>query len=179
MTSENLGNGMSWVIPLLIFSVFFHAHLKKVRVFEVFVEGAKEGFWTAIRLIPYLIGIYVAVGIFRQSGAIDFLVMLFSPLLNLLEIPTESFFLTIVRSLSGPAALGMTMEIFDTYGPDSFMGRLASTLMGSSDTTFYIIAVYFGSVGIKNTRYAIPLGLFADFTSLLASVYIVTKIFMP
>jgi len=177
MTSEMLGNGTSWVIPIVMFVVFFHAYLKKVSVFEVFVEGAMEGFMMALKLIPYLIAIYVAVGIFRQSGAIDLLVRLLSPLLDLIKAPTEALLLSIVRSLSGPAALGMMMEIFDAYGPDSFMGRLASTLMGSSDTTFYIIALYFGSVGIKKTRYAIPLGLFADLASLLASVYIVRTLF--
>jgi len=177
MTSEMLGTGSSWVIPIVIFVVFSYAYIKKVSVFEVFVEGAKEGFTMALKLIPYLIAIYVAVGIFRQSGAIDLLVKSLAPLLNIIKAPTEALLLSIVRSLSGPAALGMMMEIFYVHGPDSYMGRLASTLMGSSDTTFYIIALYFGSVGIKKTRYAIPLGLFADLASLLASIYIVRTLF--
>ncbi|HHW03231.1 MAG TPA: spore maturation protein [Thermoanaerobacterales bacterium] len=178
MTAEMLGTNVSWVIPVLIFVVFIYAHAKKIRIFETFVEGARDGLFMAARIVPYLIGIYVAVGVFRESGAIDILVNLLSPLLSLVGAPAEVLFLTIVRSLSGPAALGMMLEIFDTHGPDSFIGRLASTLIGSTDTTFYIIAVYFGSVGIRNTRYSIPVGLFADFASFLASVFIVRKMYL-
>lgn len=178
MTAEMLGASVSWVIPILMFVVFVYAHIKKVRVFETFVEGAKDGFFMAVKLIPYLIGIYVAVGIFRESGAIDILVSLLSPILSIVKAPTEVLLLSIVRSLSGPAALGMMLEIFDAHGPDSFIGRLAATLIGSTDTTFYIVAVYFGSVGVRNARYSIPVGLFADFASFLASVYIVRKMFL-
>jgi len=178
LTAEMLGASVSWIIPIMIFVVFIYAHVKKVRVFETFVEGAKDGFLMAVKLIPYLISIYVAVGIFRESGAIDVLVDMLSPILSVVKAPTEVLFLSIVRSLSGPAALGMMLEIFDAHGPDSFIGRLASTLIGSTDTTFYIIAVYFGSVGIRNTRYSIPVGLFADFTGFVASVYIVRKMFL-
>ncbi|TYP56724.1 spore maturation protein [Thermosediminibacter litoriperuensis] len=169
--------GFSWIIPFIISAVFLHGLIKKVRVFEVFVEGAREGFLIAIKLIPYLVGIYVAVGIFRESGAVDLMVKVLHPIVDFFEVPADALFLSIARSLSGPAALGMMLEIFDAHGPDSFMGRLASTLVGSTDTTFYIIAVYFGSVGVRKTRYAIPVGLFADFTSLVASVYIVKKMF--
>jgi spore maturation protein B len=177
MTAEALGMSFSWIIPLMILVVFSHAHMRGVRIFEVFVEGAREGFMMAVRLVPYLIAIYVAVGIFRESGAIYILVELLSPVLNFFKAPTEAFFLSIVRTLSGPAALGMMLEIFDAHGPDSFMGRLASTLVGSTDTTFYIVAVYFGSVGIRNTRYAIPLGIIADIAGFVASVYIVRRLF--
>ncbi|WP_422444687.1 spore maturation protein [Thermoanaerobacterium sp. DL9XJH110] len=177
MTAEALGMSFSWIIPLMILVVFSHAYMKGVRIFEVFVEGAREGFMMAVRLVPYLIAIYVAVGIFRESGAIYILVELLSPVLNFFRVPTEAFFLSIVRTLSGPAALGMMLEIFDAHGPDSFMGRLASTLVGSTDTTFYIVAVYFGSVGIRNTRYAIPLGIIADIGGFVASVYIVRRLF--
>ncbi|AYO29877.1 MAG: spore maturation protein [Thermoanaerobacteraceae bacterium] len=178
MITEMLETAAPLVIPFMIFVVFIYAHIKKVDIFEIFVEGAKDGFMMAIKLIPYLVGIYVAVGIFRESGAIDILVGLFSPILSIIKAPTEVLFLSIVRSLSGPAALGMLLEIFDKYGPDSFIGRLGSTLIGSTDTTFYIIAVYFGSVGIRNPRYSIPVGLFADFASFVASVYIVRKLFL-
>jgi len=177
LTAEMLGTSVSWVIPILIFVVFVYAHVKKIRIFETFVEGARDGLFMAVRLIPYLIGIYVAVGIFRESGAIDILVNMLSPILSIVKAPAEVLFLSVVRSLSGPAALGMMLEIFDTHGPDSFIGRLASTLIGSTDTTFYIIAVYFGSVGVQKTRYSIPVGLFADFASFLASVYIIRKMF--
>lgn len=178
MTSEMLGESFSWFIPGLIFIVFLYGHIKGVRIFEVFIEGAQEGFIMAVKLIPYLIGIYVSVGIFRESGAVDILVKLLSPILKVIKAPTDALLLSIIRSLSGPAALSMTMEIFDTHGPDSFIGRLASTMLGSSDTTFYIIAVYFGSVGIRKTRYSVLLGLLADFASFVASVYIVRKVFL-
>lgn len=170
--------GFSWVIPGLILITFVYGYIKGVQVFEVFVEGAKEGFSMAVKLIPYLIGIYVAVGIFRESGAIDLLVKLFSPILTLVKAPADALFLSIVRTLSGPAALGMMLEIFDAHGPDSFIGRLASTLIGSTDTTFYIIAVYFGSVGIKKTRHSIAAGMLADFAGFVASVYIVRRMFL-
>lgn len=176
--ADILDSGFTWFIPALIFMVFFYGHIKRVKVFEVFVEGARDGFLMAVKLIPYLIGIYVAVGIFRESGGVEFLVEILSPILSIVKAPTDALFMSIVRSLSGPAALGMMLEIFDVHGPDSFIGRLSSTLLGSSDTTFYIIAVYFGSVGIRKTRYAIPIGLFADFTSFVASVYIVRKLFL-
>jgi len=167
----------SWILPFVIAAVFLHGLMNNVRVFEVFTEGAQEGLQLAIKLIPYLLGIYVAVGIFRESGAVDLMVRLLNPLIRLLDIPAEALFLSIVRTLSGPAALSMMAEIFDTYGPDSYLGRLASTLTGSTDTTFYIIAVYFGSVGIKKTKYAVPVGVMADFASLIASVYIVKRLF--
>jgi spore maturation protein B len=178
MTPEVQGAGFSWFIPCLIFVVFFYGYIKKVKVFEVFIEGAQEGFFMSIKLIPYLIGMYVAVGIFRESGGVDILVKLLSPLLKIIKAPSDALFLSLVRSISGPAALSMTLEIFDIHGPDSFIGRLASTMLGSSDTTFYIIAVYFGSVGIQKTRYSIPVGLLADFTSFVASVYIVRRLFL-
>lgn len=176
--ADILQSSFNWVIPGLIFVTFVYAYMKGVHVFEVFVEGAKEGFFMAVKLIPYLIGIYVAVGIFRESGAINLLVKLFSPVLTIVKAPADALFLSIVRTLSGPAALGMMLEIFDVHGPDSFIGRLASTLIGSTDTTFYIIAVYFGSVGIKKTRHSVVAGVLADFTGFVASVYIVRKMFL-
>jgi spore maturation protein B len=178
MTAEGLEASFSWVLPVMIFIVFFYANIKKVRIFEVFVEGAKEGFLMSIKLLPYLVGIYVAIGVFRESGAVDIMVKLLSPILQVIKAPTDSLLLAVVRTLSGPAALGMMLEIFDSHGPDSFIGRLASTITGSTDTTFYIVAVYFGSVGIKNTRYSIPVGLIADFTGFVAAVYIVRRVFL-
>lgn len=170
--------GFSWVIPTMIFIVFIHAHIKGVKIFEEFVDGAAEGFMIAIKLIPYLVGIYVAVGIFKESGAIDLMAKILHPFIAIFKVPSDAFFMSIVRSFSGPAALGMTMDIFNSHGPDSFIGRLTSVLMGSTDTTFYIAAVYFGSVGIRDTRYAVPVGLFADFISFVASAYITRKMFL-
>ncbi|SHM04691.1 spore maturation protein B [Caldanaerovirga acetigignens] len=167
----------SWIIPVVMAAVFLHGLINNVRVFEAFTRGAQEGLQLAVKLVPYLLGIYVAVSIFRESGAVDLMVQVLNPVIRLLEIPAEALFLSVVRTLSGPAALSMMIEIFDTHGPDSYMGRLASTLMGSTDTTFYIIAIYFGSVGIKKTRYAIPVGIIADFAGLLASAHIAKLLF--
>lgn len=175
---DYLASGFSWVVPTMIFVVFIHAHTKGVKIFEEFIIGATEGLMMAIKLIPYLVGIYVAVGIFRGSGAIDIIARLLDPLITMFKVPSDAFFMSIVRSFSGPAALGMTMDIFDSYGPDSFVGRLASVLIGSTDTTFYIVAVYFGSVGVRNARYSVPVGLFADFISFIASAYITRKLFL-
>lgn len=176
--ADFIQSGFSFVIPGLILVIFVYAYAKGVQVFDTFVEGAKEGFLMAIKLIPYLVGIYVSVGIFRESGAIDILVTILSPVLKVVKAPADALFLSVVRTLSGPAAVGMMLEIFDAHGPDSFIGRLASTLIGSTDTTFYIIAVYFGSVGIKKTRHSVTAGVLADFAGFVASVYIVRKIFL-
>lgn len=173
-----LSGGFSWIVPAMIFVVFIHAHTKGIKIFEEFVKGATEGLLMAVKLIPYLVGVYVAVGIFKESGAIELTAKFLKPLISIFKVPSDAFFMSIVRSFSGPAALGMMMDIFDAYGPDSFVGRLASILMGSTDTTFYIVAVYFGSVGIRDTRYAVPVGLFADFISFVASAYITRKIFL-
>ena len=172
--SRDVGSKFSWFIPTDFYSVLY-GHIKRVRIFEVFVEGAQEGFMM-VKAIPTYRNICCCRNI-QRIGAVMCLKVL-SPILKVIKAPTDALFLSIVRSLSGPAALSMTMEIFDIHGPDSFIGRLASTMLGSSDTTFYIIAVYFGSVGIRKTRYAIPLGILADFVSFAASVYIVRKMFL-
>jgi len=176
--ADIVGQGFSWFIPALIFMVFLYGHVRRVKVFEVFVEGAWDGLTMSVKLIPYLVAIYVAVGIFRESGGVEILVDIFSPILKIIKAPADALFMSIVRSLSGPAALSMMLEIFEIHGPDSFIGKLSSTLLGSSDTTFYIVAVYFGSVGVQKTRYSIPVGILADFTSFVASVYIVRRLFL-
>jgi len=167
-----------WAVPLMIFAIFIYGYFKGVPIFDTFVEGAQEGLMISVKILPYLIAVYVAVGIFRESGAVRLFIYVFKPVLEVLGIPPEILLVSITRSLSGPAALGMAAEIFDTYGPDSFIGRLASCVIGSTDTTFYILAVYFASVGIKKTKYAIPVGLMADMAGLLGSVYIVNRVFM-
>lgn len=151
--------------------------IKKVKVYEVFIEGSKEGFDVAIRIIPYLVAMLVAIGIFRASGAMDVVVALLSPLTNLIGMPAETLPLALMRPLSGSGSLGIMTELMKVHGPDSFIGVLASTLYGSSETTFYILAVYFGSVNIKNTRHALPAGLLADFVGMVAGVLIVRLLF--
>jgi len=166
-----------WAIPMILLIVPVVAVLRGVKVYETFVDGAEAGFTTAIKTIPYLVAMLVAISIFRASGAMEVLVTNLSPLLNLVGLPAEVLPHAIMRPLSGGAALGIASDIIKTYGPDSFLGRLASTMQGSCDTTFYVLTLYFGSVGIKRYRYSIISGLVADLTTLAASVFIVRAVF--
>ncbi len=164
-------------IPLLIFVIVAIAAIRKVKVYEEFVDGAKEGFQVAIRIIPYLVAMLVAIGMFRASGAMDFLTSALSPITNAIGFPSELFPLAVVRNLSGSGSLGLMTDIVKTHGPDSFIGRLASTMMGSHETTFYVLAVYFGSVGVKRVRHAAIAGILADIVSVIASVILVRMLF--
>lgn len=166
-----------WAIPLTLLLVLLIAMLRGVQVFETFVEGAGEGFATAIKTIPYLVAMLVAINVFRASGSMDLMVRFLSPLLDRVGFPAEALAHAIMRPLSGSAALGIAADLIATHGPDSFIGQLVSTMQGSTDTTFYVLALYFGSVGVTRYRYAIVSGLAADLTTLAASVFIVQKIF--
>ncbi|MDD4237774.1 MAG: spore maturation protein [Desulfotomaculaceae bacterium] len=166
-----------WAIPVILLIVPLVAVLRGVKVYETFVEGAEAGFATAVKTIPYLVAMLVAISIFRASGAMEVLVAALSPLLSLIGLPAEVLPHAIMRPLSGGAALGIASDIIKTYGPDSFLGRLVSTMQGSCDTTFYVLTLYFGSVGIKKYRYSVLLGLVADLTTLVASVCIVRTLF--
>ena len=164
-------------IPFFILLFLGWGLVKKVKVYEVFVEGAKEGFTTAVRIIPFLVAMLFGIGIFRASGAMDFLVGMLSPITNLIGLPAEVLPLALLRPLSGSGSLGLMTELMKVHGPDSFIGVLASTMYGSTETTFYVLAVYFGSVGIRNTRHALPAGLIADFAGMLGAVFIVRILF--
>ncbi len=166
-----------WMIPTILFIVPLIAHFRGVKVFETFVEGAENGFETAIKIIPYLVAMLVAINVFRASGAMDLVTWLFAPLMKLIGAPVEILPMAIMRPLSGSGALGLATELINTHGPDSIIGRLASTMQGSTDTTFFILTLYFGSVGVYRYKYAIYSGLIADITSLLASIYIVNLVF--
>jgi spore maturation protein B len=167
----------SWAIPMILLLVPLVALIRGVKVFEAFVEGAENGFATAIKIIPFLVAMLVAISIFRASGALDLLVACVSPLLSLFGVPAEVLPHAVMRPLSGGAALGIATDLIENNGPDSFIGRLVSTMQGSSDTTFYVLTLYFGSVGVVRYRYAIYSGLAADFTTLAASIYITHKVF--
>jgi len=164
-------------IPLVLLLFLTWGFVKKVKVYEVFVEGAKEGFNVAVRIIPYLVAMLVAIGIFRASGAMELLTAVLSPLTNLIGMPAETLPMALMRPLSGSGSLGIMTELMKVHGPDSFIGILASTMYGSSETTFYVLAVYFGSVNIKNTRHAVPSGIIADVAGMLAAVGIVRLLF--
>jgi spore maturation protein B len=164
-------------IPLMIGVFLVWGFIKKVRVYEVFVEGAKDGFNTAIRIIPYLVAMLFAIGIFRASGAMDVLISIISPFTSLIGMPADALPMAFMRPLSGSSSLGIMTELMKTHGPDSFVGILASTMYGSSETTFYVLAVYFGSVSIKRTRHAVAVGLLADLAGMLAAVFICRILF--
>lgn len=162
---------------LIIFSVIIGfivlALRKKVNVYDAFIEGAKDGFQTAIMIIPYLIAILVAIGVFRTSGAMEWFISGVSWLFQTVGLNTDfipALPTALMKPLSGSGARGMMVDAMTTYGADSFVGRVACTIQGSADTTFYILAVYFGSVGIKNTRYALTCGLIADLVGIVASI---------
>jgi len=169
----------SIVSNLILFSIIISFILlgvkHKVNVYDSFIEGAKDGFKTAIKIIPYLVAILVAIGVFRASGAMDAFINAISWIFSHLGINTDfigALPTALMKPLSGSGARGMMVDAMTTYGPDSFVGRVASTLQGSTDTTFYILAVYFGSVGIRKTRYAVICGLLADFAGIIAAIFI-------
>ncbi|WRO22992.1 spore maturation protein [Metallumcola ferriviriculae] len=166
-----------WAIPFLLLVIPVAGFFRGVKVYESFVEGAEEGFETAVRIIPFLVGMLVAIGVFRASGAMAYFVKFINPIMMLIGAPGEVLPLAVMRPLSGGGALGIATELIGAHGPDSFIGRLASTMQGSTDTTFYVLTVYFGSVGIRRYRYAVTLGLIADITGLLASVFIINLLF--
>jgi spore maturation protein SpmB len=148
---------------------------KKVNVYEAFIEGAKEGFSVAIRIIPYLVAMLVGIGLFRTSGAMTYLVDALGNLVGWFGINTDfipALPTAFMKPLSGSGARGMMIDAMNTYGPDSFVGRLASVMQGSTETTFYVLAVYFGAVNIRKTRYAVTCGLIADITGIIAAIII-------
>ncbi|AVQ29718.1 spore maturation protein [Fusobacterium varium] len=167
-----------YAIPMIIFIIVGYAFLvKKVKVYEVFCEGAKEGFTTAIRIIPFLVAMLVAIGIFRSSGCIDIMMRVLDPVFSAIGMPGEVLPMAIMRPLSGGGATGIMNDLMLTYGPDSLIGRIASTMMGSTETTFYVLAVYFGAVSIRKTRHAVAAGLLADLAGLLTAVWICNVMF--
>lgn len=164
-------------IPLLVLVIVIHGAVKKVKIYEAFVEGAREGFNVGVRIIPYLVAMLVAIGIFRAGGALEFLTGLLAPVTGWIGMPSETLPMALMRPLSGSGALGIMAEILKVHGPDSLIGRMVSVMMGSGETTFYVLALYFGSVGITRTRQAVPAGLIADLVGILLSVWLVNWIF--
>jgi spore maturation protein B len=167
-----------WVLPALILGVPWFAHLRGVKVYEKFVEGAGQAFDITIRILPYLVAMLVAVAVFRASGALELIARMLGPVLGRVGFPAGLLPLVVIRPLSGNGALAALVEVLKLYGPDSFAGRLGSTLVGSTETTFYVIAVYFGSAGVKRFRYAVLVGLAADLAGTLAA-FILCRIAFP
>jgi spore maturation protein B len=175
--SQIVGEVSSWAIPVIFLLILGYGAIKRVKVYEVFVEGAKEGFNVAIKIIPYLVAILVAIAVFRGSGAMDWFIAGLTPLLKPLGVPPEVLPMYIVRPLSGSGALGVMSEGLKTYGPDSLLGNMLSTMMGSTETTFYVLAVYFGSVAIRRTRHALPAALLGDIAGLTMAVFVCNLFF--
>jgi spore maturation protein SpmA len=173
---ETVSNLVANVLLFGVIAAFIAlAVFRRVNVYEAFIEGAKEGFPVVIKIIPYLVAILVAIGVFRASGAMDFLVAGIGSAFGALGINTdfiEALPTALMKPLSGSGARGMMVDAMQTYGADSFVGRLASTFQGATDTTFYIIALYFGSVGVRKTRHAVTCGLIADFAGIVAAIFI-------
>jgi spore maturation protein B len=166
-----------FVIPVIVVGFPLYGLYKRVPVYESFVEGAKEGFNVAVRIIPYLVAILFAIGMFRASGAMDALVTALNPLLSLIGFPAEVLPMAIVRPLTGSGSAGLVADMINQYGEDSIFVKMAATMFGSTETTFYVIAVYFGAVNIKKTRHAVPAGLTADFAAMIVAVWVVRLLF--
>lgn len=163
-------------IPLLFFVIVGYAMIKRVKVYESFIEGGKEGFDIFLKILPYIIAIMVAIGMFQVSGALGFVSEQLAPLTLKVGMPAEVLPVALMRPLSGSGSLGLVAKVVHA-APDSFNARLASTMFGSTDTTFYIIALYFGSVGIKRIRHAMIAGLIADLAGVLAAVWVCHAVF--
>lgn len=166
-----------FVIPLIVVGFPLYGLYKRVPVYESFVEGAKEGFQVAVRIIPYLVAILFAIGMFRASGAMDFLVAALDPVLSVIGFPGEVLPMAIIRPLTGSGSAGLVADMINQYGEDSLFVKMAAVMFGSTETTFYVIAVYFGAINIKKTRHAVPAGLTADFAAMLIAVWSVRLLF--
>ena len=176
--ADMFNTGAKYIIPLLLASIpCYGLVVKKVKVYEVFVEGAKEGFNIALRIIPFLVAILVAIGMFRASGALDVLIGILASALNFIGFPPENLLLALMRPLSGSGSFGLLADLVKQYGPDSLFAKIGATMFGSTETTFYVLAVYFGSVGVKKVRHALLAGLIADLVGIFSAVYICRFLF--
>ncbi|WP_130805397.1 spore maturation protein [Senegalia massiliensis] len=166
-----------YAIPFILLFIPAYGFFRKVKVYESFTEGAKEGFSTAIKIIPYLVAMLVAIGIFRASGAMELFTKALSPVTKLIGMPGDVLPMALMRPLSGGGASGVMNSLFEAHGPDSIIGRMASIMMGSTETTFYVLAVYFGAVSIRKTRHALPAGLIADAVGIITAVVVTNLMF--
>lgn len=165
------------LIPATILVVLFYGFLRKVPVYDTFIEGAKDGILTVFQILPTLIGLMVAVAVLRASGALDLLVSLLRPLVSRLGFPAELLPLSLMRLFSSSGATGLALDLFGTYGPDSFIGRLASVMLCCTETVFYTLSLYYMRVGVKKTRYTLPCALLANIAGIAASLVLVVILF--
>lgn len=166
-----------YTMPVIIMFILIFGYLKDVKLYEAFVEGAKEGLEVCIKILPYLVTMLFAIAILRESGALIIITEAVSPVLKALGIPPEVLPLALMKPLSGSGSLGITAEIIKQYGPDSLIGRIAATMMGSTETIFYTMAVYYGAIGIKKMRHTLPCALIAHLAGVIASCVICRIVF--
>lgn len=166
-----------WAIPVLLVLIPLVGMLRKVKVYDTFIDGAKEGFNVAVRIIPFLVGILVAIGMFRASGAMDMLTAALTPIARWTRFPADLIPLVVLRTLSGSGSLALTTDIIKKFGADSLMARTAATLYGSSETLFYVLAVYCGAVGVKRTRHVIPAALVGDVVAAIVAAAVCAWMF--
>ena len=166
-----------WALPVILLVILTMGLIKKVPLYETFTDGAKEGFKVSVNIIPYLVAIIVAISMFRASGIIEMIGEALQPFLAHFNVPADTIPIMLVRSLSGSAALGVFSDIANTLGPDDYATKLSAVMVGSSETTFYVLAVYFGAVGISKLRYALLVGLLADFIGIVSAILVCNMMF--
>lgn len=164
------------IIPLFVLGIIMYGAKKKINIYDSFLVGAKEGLIMVFHITPTIIAMVFAVNIFLDSNFLEGLLKIITPILNAINIPLDIIPMALLRPISGTASLAIMNDIFINFGPDSFIGRLASTLQGCTDTTIYVLALYFGSIKVTKTRYALPVGLFADLCGIIAA-FVITIIF--
>lgn len=167
----------NYLIPIIVIIILIYGLYKKVDIFDTFLLGVKEGLKSSINLFPTIFAMIIAINLLTRSGFILDITKILTPLFNKISFPAELLSLVILRPISGSASLSMLSEILSIYGPDSFIGRVASVMQGSTDTTIYIISLYFASIGVKKIKYSLVVGLLSDLISIILSVVIVTIIF--
>lgn len=171
---ENFSN---FIIPLMVLCILIHGIYKKVNVYDVFVEGAKESFDTVLSIFPSLLGMILGINIFLKSNVLEYILKFLSPILSNFKISFEIIYLAIMRPISGSSSLAILNSIYEKFGPDGFMGTLASVIQGSTDTTLYVLTLYFGSIGIKKIKYALWVGLVTDLIGVIVSLVVVNLLF--
>ncbi len=176
--AELISAGARWVLPLFLVGIPLYGYVRRVDVYAAFVEGAQGGFWTAIKIIPFMVAILTALSVFRASGAMDAFIKALTPVGRLIHLPGEVIPLLILRPLSGSASLAYSADLMRMFGPDSLIGLLGSAVQGSTDTTFFVLTVYFGSVGVRNVRYSVAVGLMGDVVGFAAAL-VAAKLLFP
>jgi len=165
------------IIPIMVLGIILYAFIKKVNLYDVFVEGSKESYSMILTMFPCMIAMIFGINIFIKSGILEYIFGFFQSVLNMINLPVEIIPMAIMRPISGSSSLAILNTILETFGPDSFSGRLASVIQGSTDTTFYVLTLYFGSIGIKKIRYSLWAGLAADVIGITSAIIIVNLMF--